>query len=199
MNVVFPIFCVVAAGVAGYFLEPSLRPTLTGRTQVAIVVQNLPEEEEVPAPPSPAPKPEPTPAPAPAPKPEPAPEPPPVVQQDPEPEPAPEPAPTPEPAPEPAPTPEPAPAAAATLSADDIVKVMQESIKEKQVKEFAFEQVLGWKAGEEEEVDGVKYQTGQAAYKAETIFGVKTIQAKALIKEGKVAKWIWPNSGMEIK
>ena len=67
------------------------------------------------------------------------------------------------------------------------------------MKEFSFEQVLGWKAGEDEEVDGTKYQTGQAAYKAETIFGVKTIQAKALIKDGKVAKWIWPNSGMEIK
>ena len=85
------------------------------------------------------------------------------------------------------------------MSEDDIVKVMQDSIKEKQVKEFTFEQVLGWKAGEEKEMDGVKYQTGQAAYKAETIFGVKTIQAQALIKDGKVAKWIWPNSGMEIK
>lgn len=203
MNVVFPIFCVVTAGVAGYLLEPTLRPTLTGRTQVAIVVQTLPDEgEETPAPPTPGPKP----APTPAPKPEPAPEPPPVAKKDPEPVPTPEPTPepppvTPEPtpAPEPAPTPEPAPAAAVTLSADDIVKLMQESINAKQVKEFSFEQVLGWKAGDEEEVDGVKYQTGVAAYKAETIFGVKTIQAKALIKEGKVAKWIWPNSGMEIK
>jgi hypothetical protein len=28
---------------------------------------------------------------------------------------------------------------------------------------------------------------------------VKTIQAKALIQGGAVKKWIWPNSGMEIK
>ncbi|MCW1923434.1 hypothetical protein OKA05_12790 [Luteolibacter arcticus] len=203
MNVVFPIFCVVAAGAAGYFLEPSLRSTLTGRTTVSIVVQETPEDaEETPAPPKPDPTPKPTPAPEPppvvkndpepTPTPEPTPEPTPVV-----PDPAPEPAPT--PTPEPAPEPAPAPVASGTLSADDIVKVMQDSIKEKQVKEFTFEQVLGWKAGEEEEVDGAKYQTGQAAYKAETIFGVKTIQAKALIKDGKVSKWIWPNSGMEIK
>ena len=40
---------------------------------------------------------------------------------------------------------------------------------------------------------------GTLTYKAETIFGVKTIQAKALITDGKVQRWIWPKSGMEIK
>ncbi|MCW1885827.1 hypothetical protein OKA04_13890 [Luteolibacter flavescens] len=206
MNVVFPIFCVLAAGAAGYFLEPTLRPTLTGKTTYAIVKLEQPDEEEAPdqqdTPPAPAPKvdPAPKPEPAPAPKPEPDPEPAPA------PEPAPEPAPTIIPAPEPpAPMPEPAapvtpPATAGGGAASgDIVKLMQDSIKDGDVKEFTFEQVLGWKAGEEEEVDGTKYQTGQAAYKAETIFGVKTIQAKALIKDGRVVKWIWPNSGMEIK
>ena len=59
--------------------------------------------------------------------------------------------------------------------------------------------MLGWKAGENEVVDGETYQTGVAAYKAATIFGVKTIQAKALIQGGEVKKWIWPDSGMEIK
>jgi hypothetical protein len=48
-------------------------------------------------------------------------------------------------------------------------------------------------------VDGQPFQTGSVTYKAETIFGVKTIQAKALIKGGKVQRWIWPKSGMEIK
>ena len=76
---------------------------------------------------------------------------------------------------------------------------MQDSVRSGQIQEFKFEQVLGWKAEGGEEVDGVNYQTGLAAYKAETIFGVKTIQAKALIKDGKVEKWIWPKSGMEIK
>jgi hypothetical protein len=126
-------------------------------------------------PPTPAPAPEPTPAPVPTP----------------------EPAVTPEPAPTtPAPT-EPTPAPATESS--DVVKVMQDSIRAAQIKEFTLEQVLEWTAGPDETVDGETYQTGVASYKAETIFGVKTIQAKALVKGGKVQRWIWPKSGMEIK
>ena len=76
---------------------------------------------------------------------------------------------------------------------------MQESIRTGQIKEFSFDQVLTWKADADETIDGKTYQIGLASYKAETIFGVKTIQAKALIKDGKVQRWIWPKSGMEIK
>lgn len=93
----------------------------------------------------------------------------------------------------------PAPAPAASLDAEAIVKLMQESIKAGSISEFTFDQVLGWKAGEDEERDGVTYQTGLVAYKAETIFGVKNIQAQALIEGGKIVRWIWPKSGMEIK
>ena len=112
----------------------------------------------------------------------------------PEPTPAPEPAPAPEPNPAPEMTPPVAPA-----GNTDVVKAMQESVRAAQIKEFTFEQVLTWEAGAEESVDGETYQTGLASYKAETIFGVKTIQAKALLKGGKVLRWIWPKSGMEIK
>lgn len=115
----------------------------------------------------------------------------------PEPTPTPEPEPTPVPEPEPTPAPEPAPAPA--VAGGDPVKAMQESVRTAQIKEFTFDQVLTWEAGPEEAVDGETYQTGLASYKAETIFGVKTIQAKALIKDGKVQRWIWPKSGMEIK
>ena len=76
---------------------------------------------------------------------------------------------------------------------------MQESVKGGGIKEFKFEQVEGWKAGEEENVDGELYQTGLAAYKAQTIFGEKTVQAKALIQKGKVVKWIYAKTGMEIR
>lgn len=150
-----------------------------------------PAQEPAPEPapiPEPAPAPEPMPEPVVEPKPEPAPEP------IPEPEPAPSPEPTPAPAPEPAPTP--APAESGPVN---VVKVMQDSIRGGQVKEFTFDQVLGWEASAEETVDGEAFKTGTISYKAETIFGVKTIQAKALIKDGKVMRWIWPKSGMEIK
>ncbi len=85
------------------------------------------------------------------------------------------------------------------MTPEQIVTVMQESIKAAQVKEFTFAAVQGWKAGEEETVDGVTYQTGLAAYKAETIFGLKTVQAKALIEDGKVVKWVYAKTGMEIR
>lgn len=82
----------------------------------------------------------------------------------------------------------------------DVVAVMQASIQAGEIKEFTFDKVLDWKASEElENIDGQSYQTGIASYKAETVFGLKTIQAKALIKDGKVTRWLWPKSGLEIK
>jgi hypothetical protein len=172
---------------------------------LAQLAANPPAKEALVVEPDPIPavepvKPEPVPVPTgDSEEPKPAPEP---VAQNTTPTPAPEPAPQPEPPPmpEPAPAPEPAPQPAPpAATAKTAVQVMQESLRSGQIKEFTFEQVLDWKAGTEELVDGENYATGLVSYKAETIFGVKTIQAKALIKEGKVAKWIWPKSGMEIK
>ncbi len=117
------------------------------------------------------------------------------------PEPEPEATPEPEPAPTPEPAPVPEPAAPAVPDGPvDVVAVMQASIKAGAIKEFTFDQVLDWQASEAPEtIDGESYQTGLASYKAETVFGVKTIQAKALIKGGQVVRWLWPKSGMEIK
>jgi hypothetical protein len=128
-----------------------------------------------------------------------------VAENQPTPQPVVDPMPVKEPevAPGPAKQPEagpaPQPVSGSTLTAEEIVKLMQESIRSGQIKEFTFDQVTGWKAGEEEESEGEKYQTGLAAYKAETIFGVKNIQAKAMIQGGKVVRWIWPTSGLEIQ
>ena len=117
----------------------------------------------------------------------------------PDPVPSPAPAPTSPPAPVPDPVTPPPAAPAATMDEAAIVQLMQTDIKAGTIQEFKFEQVLGWKAGEPVEQDGETLQTGLVAYKASTIFGEKTIQAQALIKDGKIVKWIWPNSGMEIK
>jgi len=76
---------------------------------------------------------------------------------------------------------------------------MKVSVAAGAVNEFSLAQVQGWEAGEQESVDGESYQTGIAAYKAKTIFGVKTVQAKALIKDGKVVKWVYAKTGMEIR
>jgi hypothetical protein len=120
-------------------------------------------------------------------------------------EPTPEPAPAPEPAPEPIPEPEPEPAvepapAPAPAGSGDPVAIMKASIQAGEIKEFTSDQVLEWAAGEgPETIDGQSYQIGIVSYKAETVFGVKTIKAKALIQGGKVTRWVWLVSGMEIK
>lgn len=139
-----------------------------------------------------------TPAPA-----EPEPVPTPETAPVPTPEPVPEPTLEPTPAAEPEPTPESAPLAvpaSASAGSGDAVAIMKASIQAGEIKEFTFDQVLEWLPGEgSETIDGQSYQTGIASYKAETVFGVKTTQAKALIQGGKVARWLWPKSGMEIK
>ena len=115
----------------------------------------------------------------------------------------PEPAPAPEPMPEPAPAPEPTPVAEATPAtppaAADVVGAMQASIRAAQIKEFKFDQVQEWTESLAETIDGETYQIGVASYKAETMFGVRVIQAKALIKNGSVQRWVYSKSGMDMK
>lgn len=198
---------VIVKGMEGTeLLFAAMSGPLEGRTQ--IVETDLPQQvaskraaelfgiAQAQPTPAPTPTPEPTPTPAPTPTP------PSVVgtlapTPAPTPAPAPEPTPAPTPTPAPAPTPEPTPSAA--LTGAQIEAAMQASIKDGAVKEFKFEDVKAWKAGEDEDVDGVTYQTGMAAYQAETIFGPKPVQAKALIKDGKVVKWVYAKTGMEIR
>ncbi len=157
--------------------------------QLAVNPPKLVAPEPVPAPvPEPTPPPVPEPAPVPAPVPTPIPEPVPTPRGESEPEPV-----------APVPAPAPVPSAPATLGDADIVKIMQESYRSGLIKEFVVDKVIGWKAIGEEKVDGETYLTGLVDYSAETIFGIKSVQAKALIKDGKVVKWISPKSGMEIK
>lgn len=203
MKLFFNLFGMAAAGVLGYMAEPGLRFQLTGErpgTGLAPVTATDPLQPIAGNPPATVIPPV---APPVAVVPEPVmpasgePEKPAAMPEPPASEPTPAPEPT--PADEPTAAPEPAPTTAAGPTDADAVTAMQDSIKAAQIKEFTFDQVLEWKAEGDEIVDGETYQTGLASYKAETIFGVKTIQAKALIKGGKVQRWIWPKSGMEIK
>ena len=182
------ILGLIAACILGYSFEPEFRYDLTGKTpgkknaasdpiEQIDPTNQLPAMPDTPPPVEPEPIPEPTPEPVPEPTLEPTPEP------------------TPEPIPEPTPEPEPEPA-----GSSDPIAIMQASIQAAEIKEFTFDQVLEWLPGEgSETIDGQNYQTGIASYKAETVFGVKTIQAKALIQGGKVVRWLWAKSGMEIK
>jgi len=136
----------------------------------------------------------------PVPEPEVTPEPTPVPEPAPEPVPAPEvpiePAPVSEPRPEPQAEPAPAPPANVPV---DVVAIMRASIRNGEIKNFGFTQVKDWKAAADETIDGEIYQIGVATYEDETLFGVQTIQAKALIQNGRVVRWIWPKSGVQIE
>lgn len=151
------------------------------------LLQQLAVNPPKPVVPEPPPVPEPTPPPVPEPPvPTPMPEPEPTPRGESEPEPV-----------KPEPTPE--PAAPATLGDADIIRIMQESYRSGLIKEFVVDKAIGWKATGEEKVDGETYLTGLVDYSAETIFGMKNVRAKALIKNGKVVKWVSATSGMEIK
>ena len=132
------------------------------------------------------------PAPAPATVVEPAPAPAPVAKIDPV-------VSNPEPMPVVEPTPVPDPVEDTKLGDDEIIALMKDSIAGGAVKEFTSDQVKGWKTNGEETIDGTEYQTGLAAYEAATIFGVRPVQAKALIKDGKIERWVYAKSGMEIQ
>ena len=105
-------------------------------------------------------------------------------------------APTPAPAAEPVVQATPTPVAGNTA---DVVEVMKEHIRSGGIKEFTAEQVQGWRAAADEVIDGSTYQIGMVRYNADTIFGAKTFEVKAIIQNGKVLRWIWPKSGLEIK
>jgi len=204
------ILGIAAAGFVGYVVEPSMRASLTGTgsappealAQAPDPVTPSSADGFAPAPPPPMPVPAPEPVvtevdPEPLAEADPMETPPLLDPSDTEPE-ATEPEMVDVPGLTPEPSPEPDAAEPAGASAD-VVAVMQASIKGGEIKEFTFQQVQGWKAGEDEVVDGETFQTGLVAYTAETVFGVRTIEAKAFIKGGKVERWIWPKSGLEIK
>ncbi len=86
-----------------------------------------------------------------------------------------------------------------TQTADPVL-VMKASIASGQISKFSAAQVIEWKAGASSEtIDGETYQVGNVTYQAETPFGTKNLPAKALIKGGKVVRWISPKSGMQIE
>ena len=76
---------------------------------------------------------------------------------------------------------------------------MQNDLKARALKEFTFDEVTEWKAGQPKELDGVTLQTGLVNYTTQTLFGSKTLEAQAFISNGKVLKWIWPKSGITLE
>jgi hypothetical protein len=76
---------------------------------------------------------------------------------------------------------------------------MRQSLEKGEIKEFTVTQVKSWKAEPQETLEGSTYDVGTVTYEQETIFGLKTIIAKAYISNDKVDRWIWPKSGITIQ
>ena len=84
------------------------------------------------------------------------------------------------------------------LGEEELITVMQESIKKRMVSEFSFDGVLKWEPGDKETINDLEYQTGFATYEKETIFGKQPVIAKALVRNGKLNKWVYAKTGLDI-
>lgn len=99
------------------------------------------------------------------------------------------------PEPEPAPEPE----TPKVLTVEEIIAAMKESLQGGQISELDASKVINWESADRESFDGEEFQVGLATYREMTILGEKTLQAKALFKEGKLDKWIHAKTGMQIR
>jgi hypothetical protein len=109
---------------------------------------------------------------------------------------------TPKPDPKPYPKPEPEEPKVkpvVKLSDLELTNILKASVKAGDVNEFEFKQVLFWKRAGEEQLDGEIYHVGMVTYKADTIFDEQELDAKALIKDGKVVKWLWPTTNTKMR
>ncbi len=110
-----------------------------------------------------------------------------------------EPVPSVTPTPEPVVVTPPVPTPVAKLDEAAIVTLLKADVGTGKVTEFKANQVTKWKAGEEIEFDGDTYQTGRVTFKAETILGVQEHEAIALIEDGKIYKWMWAKTKLEMR
>ncbi len=124
----------------------------------------------------------------------------PEVEQPPvTPEPEPEVIPEPEPEPEVIPEPEPEPEPVVKLTKQEVITILKSSVRDGDVSEFDASQVTSWEHGDEEVIGIETYDVGLVTYKADTIFDVQELEAKALIKDGSVVKWLWPKTNTEMR
>lgn len=80
------------------------------------------------------------------------------------------------------------------VSGNGQVPAMIASINNKDVTEFHVGMIKGWGAVLYDEIDGEPYWTGTVSYDAKTIFGTFPAEAMALMRRGKVEKWIYSGS-----
>jgi hypothetical protein len=85
------------------------------------------------------------------------------------------------------------------LSESELIDILKASVKAGDVNEFEFSQVISWKEADEELIGSDTFQVGMVTYKADTIFDEQQLDAKAIIKDGKVVKWLWPTTNTQMR
>lgn len=85
------------------------------------------------------------------------------------------------------------------VNPDGSVPVMVESIRSGQVKEIQLDNIDYWRWNGYEEIGDAGYWTGVVGYTANTIFGEINAEGKALIRNGRVVRWIYSGSEEEIR
>jgi len=74
------------------------------------------------------------------------------------------------------------------LSNVQMLELMKKSVTNRTVKEFAFQDVTSWEITGTKEIDGSEYQVGEVTYEQNSIFGNKSLRAKALFQDGELVK-----------
>ncbi len=79
-----------------------------------------------------------------------------------------------------------------------VFSVMRESLARGEATDRLLEDARKWRWIGREKVNGQNYETGIVSIEVETIFGVFASEIKALIRDGRVEKWVDPVSGQKI-
>ncbi len=82
----------------------------------------------------------------------------------------------------------------AMISSEDVISMMKQSVRSKEVTEFTYENAQSWASIGTKDLGDVKYQVGEVTYRARTIFGDEKLRAKALFQDGRLVKWVWPTT-----
>ncbi|HUF63672.1 MAG TPA: hypothetical protein VMN36_16465 [Verrucomicrobiales bacterium] len=77
---------------------------------------------------------------------------------------------------------------------DGSVPLMLESIRSGQVTEIDPARISYWKWLGQQVIDGEIYWAGVVGYQTDTIFGIINTEGKALIRDGKVERWVYSGS-----
>ena len=75
------------------------------------------------------------------------------------------------------------------------VRAMVDSIAKNDVTEFDLKMIKEWTPVLFDEIEGEPYWTATVKYDAKTVYGTFDAEAMALMKEGKVEKWVYAGSG----